>query len=276
MTMRNENSRTAKGQRGYSLVELSLVLVVIGLILGAASVGKDLQRNAEYKKIKQRFVDQWVQAYGEYFDRIGVVVGDNTLLPTGVVGSLDMAAGVQTVLQAGNFAAVTQAQATVLCSTRSGTTSTGAGTGDLREYFEDAGIELPSGRTALREDMYLYLDSNGNPQQLKVCFRWLIPGSDVGSGNVMLISGLTPDLAKALDAAIDGRADGTTGRFRRSRLAVDSANIANPVNNPATDWPTGNDSDDMLGDAAAAAPGASAVDENDQVQTLVAVYKMVQ
>lgn len=41
-------------QQGFTLVEMSLVLVVIGLILGALSVGKDMQRNAEYKKIKQK------------------------------------------------------------------------------------------------------------------------------------------------------------------------------------------------------------------------------
>ncbi len=49
-------------QQGFTLVEMSIVLVIIGLILGAVSIGKDLQRDAEYSKIKQKFVDQWVQA----------------------------------------------------------------------------------------------------------------------------------------------------------------------------------------------------------------------
>lgn len=250
-------------ERGYSLVEMSLVLVVIGLILGAASVGKDLQRNAEYKKIKQKFVDQWVQAYNQYYDRVGIVVGDSATLPTQAVARLAVTdAGDASDLDSGLFSAVTQSNVPALC-----TTGTGLLTGaqaDLREFFEDAGIELPPGRAVNTEDDYLYLDSNGNPQQASICFRWLVPGSLVGAGNTMIISGLTPDLAKFLDNAIDGRADGTTGRFRRSTRPADDANIAATA---PSQWPEGNDFDD-------AGTGARTVD--DQVQTVVAVYKMVQ
>ncbi|MCK5872730.1 MAG: type II secretion system protein, partial [Methylococcales bacterium] len=46
-------------QSGFTLIEMAIVLVIIGLILGAVSVGKDLQRSAEYKKVKQKFIDQW-------------------------------------------------------------------------------------------------------------------------------------------------------------------------------------------------------------------------
>jgi len=250
-------------QQGYSLVEMSLVLVVIGLILGAASVGKDLQRNAEYKKIKQKFVDQWVQAYNQYYDRVGIVGGDNATLPTQAVARVAVTdAGDAADLDSGAFSSVTQTNVPALCTTGNGLV-TGA-TADLREFFDDAGIELPPGRAANTEDDYLYLDSNGNPQQASVCFRWLVPGSLVGSGNTMIISGLTPDLAKFLDNAIDGRADGLTGRFRRSTKAATAADIASTA---PSQWPEGNDFND-------AGAGARTVD--DQVQTVVAVYKMVQ
>jgi prepilin-type N-terminal cleavage/methylation domain-containing protein len=252
----------AHAQSGYSLVELSLVLVVIGLILGAVSVGKDMQRNAEYKKVKQKFVDQWVGAYDQHFDRLGIVVGDAGDFPLGVVGSEAITnAGDRQDLEEGDFDLVAQANVPALCRTGAG------GVDDLREYFDDAGIELPPGRGANLEDTYLYLDSNGNPQQLQVCFRWLVPGSDISTGNTLLISGLTPDLAKALDAAIDGRADGTDGRFRRSLEAITSDDISNAAVNTAADWPAGNDVNDVT---------ATALDGNDQVQTVVAAYKMVQ
>ena len=56
-------------QRGFTLIEMAVVLVIIGLILGGISIGKDLQRDAEYDKIKQKFIDQWAQAYNVYYQR---------------------------------------------------------------------------------------------------------------------------------------------------------------------------------------------------------------
>ena len=63
------------------MVELSIVLAVIGLIIGAIAIGKDVQRNAEYAKVKNKFVDQWEMAYNQYYQRTGVVVGDSQTQP---------------------------------------------------------------------------------------------------------------------------------------------------------------------------------------------------
>jgi prepilin-type N-terminal cleavage/methylation domain-containing protein len=71
----------ARLQRGFTLVEMSIVLAVIGLIIGAIAIGKDVQRNAEYAKIKNKFVDQWEQAYNAYYTRTGVVLGTLCISP---------------------------------------------------------------------------------------------------------------------------------------------------------------------------------------------------
>ena len=71
----------AMRQQGFTLVELAVVLAVIGLIIGAVAIGKDVQRNAEYTKIKNKFIDQWEQAYNQYYQRTGVVVGDSQTAP---------------------------------------------------------------------------------------------------------------------------------------------------------------------------------------------------
>ena len=74
------------------MVELAVVLAVIGLIIGAVAIGKDVQRNAEYTKIKNKFVDQWEQAYNQYYQRTGVVVGDSQIAPRVMVNGVSYTA----------------------------------------------------------------------------------------------------------------------------------------------------------------------------------------
>ena len=72
-------------QGGFSLIELSIVLVVIGLIAGAVAVGSDMQRNAAYQRIGSSFVNGWNLAYLSYKTKWGVVVADSQTTPTGFV-----------------------------------------------------------------------------------------------------------------------------------------------------------------------------------------------
>ena len=59
-----------KGSAGFTLIEMAIVLVVIGLIIGAVLKGQDLIANARAKKYanfaRQAEVSQWA-----YFDRNG-------------------------------------------------------------------------------------------------------------------------------------------------------------------------------------------------------------
>ena len=84
----------AMRQQGFTLVELAVVLAVIGLIIGAVAIGKDVQRNAEYTKIKNKFIDQWEQAYMQYYQRVGGVLGDSQTAPQNMVnGEVWLATG---------------------------------------------------------------------------------------------------------------------------------------------------------------------------------------
>lgn len=179
------------------MLELSVVLVVIGLIIGAVAIGRDLQRNAAYQRISSDFVQGWMMAYDAYATGTGIVPGDSAAAPTGRVN----------------------AGTTALCGTA------------MLEVFLAAGIRLPQGRAEGLADRYVYLDSNGNPQEVQVCFQnvtWAEPGVSVGTylprpRNVMVLRQLTPALASLLDAQIDGNSDARFGRMREDSRAGQTA-----------------------------------------------------
>ena len=142
-------------QSGFTLLEVALVLVVIGIILGALSIGKDLHRNAVQQRIYSTFIQQWAVAYNEYFARTGVVVGDSQTNPTLLVNG---------------------APNSLLCGPLDGIPLNGytaAANDSLHNLMDSVGIEMPPGRAEGREDWYVYEDTNGNPMVIRVCFKIL-------------------------------------------------------------------------------------------------------
>lgn len=214
---RDRKIEVNRSQLGFTLVEMSIVLVIIGLILGAVSIGKNLQRDAEHSKIKQKFVDQWAQAYNAYYQRTGVVLGDDQTSPRLMVNGSNFTAGVEGSISGGNMTGVTGPGP--ICESSETAPS-------LHAEFDRLGIRMPPGRAEGSEDRYIYLDSNGNPQEVRICFQWNPPETPSGSGNVMVISGLTPDLARTLDQMIDGQADAREGVFRQEGVENDSTGTA--------------------------------------------------
>jgi len=75
--------RIGKGEKGFTLIELAIVLVIIGIILGAVLKGQDLIAGARSKKFvtweKHWEVSQWT-----YFDRKGRFAGDKG--KNGIIG----------------------------------------------------------------------------------------------------------------------------------------------------------------------------------------------
>ena len=261
------NNRLGVRQSGFTLVELAVVLAVIGLILGAVMIGLDIQRNAEYTKVKQKFIDQWVVAYNAYYQRTGVPVGDSQIQPQLMVNG-------ESFVEGGNSSGgdlSTEEPLAVICEGDNGVLEGPVdGERSLRTLMLQAGVTLPPGRGEGFEDRYVYLDSNGNPQEIQVCFGWNPPGTLSGSGNVMVITGLTPDLARFLDQAIDGQADAREGLFRQVGLNGDGDGGRNQ---PGLQWNV----DNTFGfDEASGDPGTGRAQNEDQVATVVAHYKMNQ
>lgn len=271
---RKSTARLPK-QNGFTLVELAVVLAVIGLIIGAVAIGKDVQRNAEYTKIKNKFIDQWEQAYNQYYQRTGVVVGDSQVEPRIMVNGLGYQAASGEPVSGGNMALVT-ALPPLVCEHAPEATAVRAvpalppvpPLATLRTLMTKAGIRMPPGRAEGQEDLYVYTDSNGVPQEIQVCFQWNKPSTAEGAGNVMVITGLTPDLARMLDQMIDGKPDAREGRFRQKDVDNGFANA------PGAEWAANNTFG--RGAATVTADGAGNTRDEEQVITLTAIYKMNQ
>ena len=263
-------------QQGFTLVELAVVLAVIGLIIGAVAIGKDVQRNAEYTKIKNKFIDQWEQAYNQYYQRTGTVLGDSQTQPQNMVNGESFAVG--GARSGRDMTKVTPPDAICRGGKGQGMTRNADATLDLRVLMTQAGIRMPPGRAEGLEDRYVYLDSNGNPQEVQVCFQWNVPLADSsadnavgdGTGNVMVITGLTPDLARALDQMIDGKPDEREGRFRRQGVENNAGpgGSSTPINAPGLEWQATNR--DLIG-----TNNDRNLDE-DQVAIVTAIYRMNQ
>ncbi len=242
---------TRRAAKGFTLIELTIVLAIIGLIIGAIAVAKDVQRNAEYSKVANKFLTQWKMAYDQYYQRTGTVAGDCQQAPTYMVNGAETTfGGTNACARAGqsttagipeNFAG---SRGFKICEGQ-GYAAGQVGTGDtnlanqtLRALMTRHGVRLPPGRSEGHEDRYVYQDTNGNPTEIQVCFQWNPAGTTSGAGNVMVIRGLTPDLARYMDQMIDGKPDSREGRFRIQDRAAHTQAVQ--ANAPGSQWEANN------------------------------------
>ena len=191
--------------RGFTLLEMSMVLVIIGVITGAVMIGTDVIRHARGQNAFATFVAGWSEAFVQYTRVTGGLPRDTTPPTNLIFGNAN----------------------TPLCGD------------DLVNAFVSASIRVPKGRGVGLENEYLYQDSAGAPRVLSVCFittNWSVRDPTLQASfvalprHLMLLTGLTAELAVQLDVLIDGNPSARFGQFRRVGWQA-------ALNGAQVDWP---------------------------------------
>jgi prepilin-type N-terminal cleavage/methylation domain-containing protein len=183
--------------KGFTLIEIAIVLVIIGLIIGAAVKGKDLIQSGKQKKFYTNSLKAWEIAVVSYYDRTGQVLGDGTVNG----GTAAVTDGIFDNIGGDTFGAANGINARLLA----------------------VGLTVPVSNTA-NSGQFSYKGQTSGNQTITLSL------SNLNNSNSLQFTNMPTDLAIALDTIIDGSVDGLTGSFRQwGNAAWPNANTTTAV-----------------------------------------------
>ncbi len=186
MQFLNRIMTIAKNNKGFTLIEMAIVLIIIGIIIGAVVKGKDIIRSGEQKKIYSKFFNEWRLTYVNYYDRSGRILGDISSPPDNQADGTDC-------VNLNNHTPVP---------------------GQPHYGITQIGLSAPT-TNSTDTCTYRYTNSEGGAQDISITFNHGADNNTSGNYNYMQISNIPLELALAIDRMVDGQADGTTGDFIR-------------------------------------------------------------
>lgn len=200
-------AKAIRNRKGFTLVELAIVLVIIGIILGAVLKGQDLIASSKAKRV-QKDMQGFEAMIWTYVDRVGRFPGDCN--SNGVVGYTPplVATGIGTATPPSNL---------TVPSDNCATTATGEA--NVNRVFSD----LRASNIAGYGSPNVILAKHQLNDFFKIGATAAINGVQY---NVIVVYGIPAWMAKTIDVAIDGAENGTAGRIRRYT-----------TNNAGTAWP---------------------------------------
>ena len=102
-----------KKESGFTLIELAIVLVIIGLLLGGVLKGQELINSAKVKNMANDFKNAPIYIYG-YQDKFKALPGDDAAAATHLGASATVAAGGTPSLIDGAWDSVTTSDESIL------------------------------------------------------------------------------------------------------------------------------------------------------------------
>ena len=182
-----------KDNRGFTLIEIAIVLILIGIIIGAVVKGKDLIRSGEQKKIYTKYINAWQMAYSNFYDRTGKRLGDfRDDSGPGQNGRCDT--------DENGSGSVGNTDRDKLYD--------GPSTGTDYYGLKNIGLDAPTTNTDNSWE-YRYTDTDGSSHMLAIAFL----NDSTANYNYMEIQNIPNELCMAMDTLIDGEANGIKGDF---------------------------------------------------------------
>ena len=175
---------------GFTLIELSIVLIIIGLIIGGVMKGKDLINSADQKKIYNTWVNQWIVTANEYQDRTGNILGDG-----GSGAPVDNGGSAST--NDGRFDNI-----------RLDNTVT------VQNKLKSVGLDVPVSNIASTNGGAYNIKGKYATSQAVAYLYYLHSNIDNSNSNKLYIVGMPTDVAIAFDKMADGSVDPQHGTFR--------------------------------------------------------------